>query len=151
MQTVPKYVTWHQRRGPEVSRIADEQRIRLVRLRKALTPSQSDAARAGGVTRDAWHRMELGRNRINAVALAKFGAAYELPTEYVISGRVVGLPEPLARLILAAEARDAAEGREQVAKYEQEQVAKSGGMTEPQDYGNPHSSPRKSSLCMPTR
>jgi transcriptional regulator with XRE-family HTH domain len=100
-------------RSPEAAEIADGQRIRLRRLREVLTPYQAEAARAAGVSNDSWNNMELGRSRISIVALARFCAAFGrpyggLPTEYVTTGRLSGLPDNLVRQILELEKEEAA-------------------------------------------
>jgi transcriptional regulator with XRE-family HTH domain len=100
--------------SPEATAMAAQQAERLRRLRSAVAKSQAAAARAAGVSKDAWNRMELGTYRINALALARFGQTYDIPTEYVISGRLIGLPEHLNRVVAALEARDAAAGPPQV-------------------------------------
>ena len=93
--------------SPEATALAARQAERLRRLRSATAKSQAAAARAAGVSKDAWNRMETGIYRINALALSRFGEAFDIPTEYVISGRLAGLPEHLSRVIAAIEAYDA--------------------------------------------
>jgi len=109
-------------KSPEATRIAAEQQQRLRRLRVALTPNQAEAARASGVGKDAWNKMEMGRTRVNAVALARFCGAYGLPTEYVMTGAFTGLPDGLVRQLVDLERLEEAERRE---------VASEGGTSAP--------------------
>ena len=79
------------------------------RLRRAVARNQAYAARAAGVSPDAWNRMETGNKRIDALPLARFAAAYKVPAEYVISGRLAAnFEDHVARVIAAFEAQDEA-------------------------------------------
>ena len=98
----------HSDTGPEASRIAREQQERLRRLRSIVAPVQVEAARAAGVTKDVWNRMELGRTRVDPIALARFCAAYDLPAGYVVTGHFAGLPDGVIRRLVQLEAEEAA-------------------------------------------
>ncbi|MBU6190687.1 MAG: helix-turn-helix domain-containing protein [Betaproteobacteria bacterium] len=93
---------------PEATEMQRAQARRLRRLREHLSESQIAAAGEAGVSKDAWNRMETGEHKISPLALARYGAAHDIAVEYVISGRLVGLPEPLMRVIAAVEAREEA-------------------------------------------
>jgi transcriptional regulator with XRE-family HTH domain len=94
--------------SPAASRMMVEQSRRLVRLRQLVGLKQVDAAASAQVTKDSWGRAERAEIRIDAVALARFLAAYNLPAGYVITGSYEGLPPELLRDIIRAEAEDAA-------------------------------------------
>lgn len=85
------------------SEIAAAQAQRLRRLRALVCGYQIDAAEAGGVSADTWSRMETAQARLDCVALARWAAAYEVPAEYVITGRLYGLSDELLRLVARAE------------------------------------------------
>lgn len=91
------------------SAIAAGQAERLRRLRRLLTAYQADAGDAAGVSKDAWSRMEIGTTRVDCVALARFAAAYDVPAEYVVTGRLAGMREDLIRRVTMAEAAEAPE------------------------------------------
>jgi transcriptional regulator with XRE-family HTH domain len=74
-----------------------------------VTPVQADAARAAGVSVFSWNRYEKGGTKVDAVALAKFCDAFDVAAEYVITGKLTGQPDPLLRLLAAAEAASVAE------------------------------------------
>jgi transcriptional regulator with XRE-family HTH domain len=86
------------------SRIRAAQQERLARLRQIMEPVQADAARRAGVSFHAWSRMETGKSTVDAVALARWCEAHNLPADYVILGRLDGLPDPVKRAVIAAEA-----------------------------------------------
>lgn len=94
--------------GPEATAMREAQSARLKRLRTCISRSQAAAAREAGVSKDAWNRMENGEHKISPLALARYGAAHGIATEYVISGKLIGLPDELMRVIAAVEAREAA-------------------------------------------
>lgn len=85
------------------SAMARDQAARLRRLRRLATGYQADAAEAAGVSKDAWSRMELGQARMDAVALGRFALSYDVPAEYVITGRIAGFRDELLRRVVAAE------------------------------------------------
>lgn len=89
------------------SRVRAAQQERLQRLREAVEPLQADAARRAGVSVHAWSRMETGKSSVDAVALARWCEAHGLPADYVITGRLDGLPDPLKRILMMAEAEAA--------------------------------------------
>lgn len=124
----------HSDRSPEATKLAHAQALRLRRFRSTLTPIQADAARAAGVGKDVWNRMELGETRINAVALARFCDAYEVPTEYVMTGRFTGLEESLVRALVLLESEEAGGPRA---------VARSKGTSERARSGSCRTSERK--------
>jgi transcriptional regulator with XRE-family HTH domain len=93
--------------SPEALEIAEGQRIRLRRLREVFTPVQAEAARLANVSRFAWNKMELGRARVNAVALTRYCMAYRIPTEYVMTGSYEGLPAEIASHLQEMERMDA--------------------------------------------
>ena len=81
------------------------QKERLARLRQIVEPVQADAARRAGVSVHVWSRMEKpGGSTVDPVALASWCAEHGLPADYVITGRLDGLPDPVKRLIVMAEA-----------------------------------------------
>ena len=87
---------------PEATQAAKRQAARLKLLRRLIVHSQLEAAKAAGVSKDVWNRMEKGHHRIGALTLAAFGRAYGVPMEFVLSGRTDGLPPALVeRLTLA--------------------------------------------------
>lgn len=92
--------------SPEAQRFADAQAVRLRRLRRIVTAYQADAAEVAQISQDAWSRMELGVARIDPVALGRFAAHYGVTADYVITGRLTGLPEPVLRRVMASEAAD---------------------------------------------
>lgn len=85
------------------TKLAAAQAARLRRLRQLITAWQVEAADAAGVSKDSWSRMELGQARIDAVALGRFAMHYGVPAEYVITGRLHGLPDGLLRRVTLAE------------------------------------------------
>lgn len=93
-------------RSPEAERLALAQAVRLRRLRRILTAYQADAAEVAQISQDAWSRMELGVARIDSVALGRFAAHCGVTADYVITGRLTGLPEPVLRRVMASEAAD---------------------------------------------
>lgn len=84
------------------------QSTRLARLRRLVGMQKGDAADVAGVSRFSWYRMEEGKARIDAVALARFLAYRNLPAEYVISGGFLGLPPDLVRDLVRDEEHEAA-------------------------------------------
>lgn len=103
MPTVRRMVA-HADRTEAASRIRTQQQERLRRLRMIVEPVQADAARRAGVSVHAWSRMETGGATVDPVALARWCEAHGLPADYVITGRLDGLPDALKRLLVLAEA-----------------------------------------------
>lgn len=89
------------------ARIRSAQQERLRRLREAVEPVQADAARRAGVSVHTWSRMEIGRTTVDVVALARWCDAHGLPADYVVTGRLDGLPDGLKRALVLAEAEAA--------------------------------------------
>lgn len=94
----------HADRSTTATQIRAAQQERLARLRQIMEPVQADAARRAGVSVHAWSRMETGKSTVDPVALARWCEAHDLPADYVILGRLDGLPDALKRLMIAAEA-----------------------------------------------
>jgi transcriptional regulator with XRE-family HTH domain len=68
-----------------------------------MEPVQADAARRAGVSVHAWSRMETGKATVDPVALARWCNAHDIPAEYVITGRLDGLPDAVKRLVIWSE------------------------------------------------
>lgn len=90
--------------SPAASTIRAAQAARLRQLREVLTPVQADAAREAGVSVFSWNRMETCNTDINAVALARFCAAYKVPAEYVVTGSYMGMPDAILPALVAGRA-----------------------------------------------
>ncbi|WP_424140407.1 helix-turn-helix domain-containing protein [Roseomonas chloroacetimidivorans] len=71
------------------------QAARLKALRELIEPYQKDAADVAGVSDFSWGRYESGKSEINPIALATFALAYKVPTEWVLTGRLTGMPDDL--------------------------------------------------------
>lgn len=95
-------------------RIRAAQQARLRRLREAVEPVQADAARRAGVSVHTWSRMEIGRTTVDPIALARWCQAHDLPADYVIMGRLDGLPDSLKRLLVLAEAEQQSDAQQRI-------------------------------------
>lgn len=93
----------HSDKSHTASEVRAAQQRRLTRLRQIIEPVQADAARRAGVSVHAWSRMETGKATVDPVALARWCTAHDIPAEYVITGRLDGLPDPVKRLVIWAE------------------------------------------------
>ena len=93
----------HSDKSKTASEVRAAQQQRLGRLRQIMEPVQADAARRAGVSVHAWSRMETGKATVDPVALARWCAAHDIPAEYVITGRLDGLPDAVKRLVIYAE------------------------------------------------
>ncbi len=88
-------VAKHSDESMTAAQIVAAQAARLRRLREQLGLQQVDAAALAKVTRFAWRRMEAGEKRIDAVSLHRFLGYRNITADYVISGKLSGLPEDL--------------------------------------------------------
>ena len=79
------------------------QQVRLRRLRESVEPVQANAARRAGVSVHSWSRMETGLSSVDIVALARWCESYNLPADYVVTGRLDGLPDAVKRQLILAE------------------------------------------------
>lgn len=87
--------------------VRESQKARLRRLRQILEPVQADAARRAGVSIHSWSRMETpGKTSVDPVAVARWCQAQSIPADYIIMGRLDGLPDAVKRLVMLAEAED---------------------------------------------
>lgn len=77
--------------SPSATEITQQQKARLRFIREFKEPVQANAARRADVSVESWNRMEVGATEIKAVALAKFCLSYDVPAEWVITGRLEGL------------------------------------------------------------
>lgn len=84
---------------PAASRIKDLQARRLTALREMLEPFKKDAAESAGVSEHSWGRYEQGESGIDPIALATFCLKYKVPAEWVITGRLFGMPDDLIQKI----------------------------------------------------
>lgn len=135
----------HSDQSLAATEIRAAQARRLRRLRSIVQPVQIDAARPAGVSAFSWNRMEKNEAEISAVALARWAQAHDLPTEYVLTGRLDGLKDPLIRLILAAEAEEEAAPAEPVS------LAPARRSGAPPDSAAPASRPRARIRAQPLR
>lgn len=92
--------------GPEDRAVMIEQGGRLRRLREAMRMTQVQLGRAADLSHHKVSRMEKGETPIIAPYLLRIGRALNVSTEYVVTGRLAGLPDEIARLMAAVEARD---------------------------------------------
>lgn len=82
-------------------RTAQSWRLRL--LRRLVNARQAKPAEIAGVSYHSWSRMETAETGIDALALFRFCEYYELPSHYVICGRLDGVAPEIVALIKAAE------------------------------------------------
>jgi transcriptional regulator with XRE-family HTH domain len=82
------------------------QGARLRHVRRALGLTQTAAADIAGVSIFKWHRMELGHHPIDPLALQIFCEAHKIGADYVITAKLSGLSEDLARKLVAMQLED---------------------------------------------
>jgi transcriptional regulator with XRE-family HTH domain len=81
---------------PAASRLKALQSARLKALRELVEPYKKDAAEVAGVSEHSWGRYEANdKSGINPLALAAFALAYKVPAEWVLTGRLTGMPDDL--------------------------------------------------------
>jgi transcriptional regulator with XRE-family HTH domain len=90
---------------PAASRRRDERAERLKLLRSVVEPVQAEAARQAGVPAYTWNRYETGRGEIGVDALAAFANAYDVTTDYVLTGDLRGLRTDVLDAVLILRAR----------------------------------------------
>jgi transcriptional regulator with XRE-family HTH domain len=88
--------------NPATSDLKSLQAARLKALRELLTAFRRDVAEAVGVSEHSWGRYEAGKSEINPIALANFALFYDVPVEWVLTGRLTGMPDDLIRKIVSA-------------------------------------------------
>jgi len=81
--------------SPAASRLKALQGARLKALRELVEPYQKDAAEVAGVSQFSWGRYEAGKSELNPLALATFALSYRVPAEWVLTGRLTGMPDDL--------------------------------------------------------
>lgn len=86
--------------------IRDGQAARLTRLRLVLDASLAEFAERSGLSRHQYGRMERGETHVDGVALAQLVVSLGIPGEYVLTGSMAGLSDPLIRNLVEREVRD---------------------------------------------
>lgn len=84
----PRDLAWQQQVG-----------FRLACARKAIQPSQSEAAQAAGVRRTASGHYESGRRIVDVEAATRFSLTFHISLDWVYGGKVSALSPSMARSI----------------------------------------------------